>query len=105
MPTELLFDDDETHRQFIVPDETGFTLRTRYKGTQGVLDRNAALRADTPKGFKDEKGVHYHHAAGVPMELYEQLWHTLGRAPTAEELIELSNLRDYCKLKTREAKL
>ena len=101
---ELLFDDDEGMTQWIDPDPQGFTLRTRYKGTQGVLDRNAALRADTPHFFRQD-GVNYHHAASIPMEVYEQFQHQLGRTPTAAELIKLSQDRDYNKLKTREVKL
>ena len=101
---EILFDDDEDRTQWIDPDPRGFTLRTRYKGTQGVLDRNAALRADTPRSFL-QGGVEYKHAASIPMEVYEQFQLKLGRTPTALELLKLSQDRDYNKLKTREVKL
>lgn len=104
MPKEILFDDDEDSTQWISPDPSGFTLRTQYKGTQGVLDRNAMARADAPARFSQD-GVEYHHAASIPREVYEQMTTRLGRPPTARECLDLAQARDFNKLKTRDARL
>ena len=101
---ELPFDDDGLRVQWIEPDERGGVLRTRYRGTQDVLDQNAALRNDTPKSFI-QNGEEFHHVASIPMEVYEQLMITLGRHPTAEECLMLAQDRDYSQLRTREVKL
>ena len=101
---ELPFDEDEDRVQWIEPDPRGFTIRTRYKKTAEVLDVNALKRAESPKTFRQD-GVNYHQVASVPAEVYEQLMIKLGRHPTAEELIKLSQDRDYSKLRTREVKL
>jgi hypothetical protein len=79
-------------------------LRTQYKGTQEALDRNQMLRNAAPSTFRAD-GVEFHHVASVPAEVYDLLYHRLGRAPTAEELLKLSQDRDFCKLRTREVKL
>ena len=102
--SEFILDEDDASVQYVRPDETGFTLRTRFKGTQDILDRNARLRSEAPKSFR-ESGHTFHHVASVPMEVVELLHKKLGRWPTAEELLKLSDDRDYNKLKTREVKL
>lgn len=104
MAQELPFDDNGDRVQWIEPDPTGFTLRTQYRTTQQALDLNAHHRAEAPRVFRQD-GHTFHHVASVPMEVYEQLQLRLGRAPTAEELIKLSQDRDFNKLKTREVRL
>ncbi len=102
--SELILEEDEDRIQWVDPDPTGFTVRTQYKGTQDILDRNACSRNDAPSTFRQD-GVDFHHAASIPMEVYEQMHIRLGRAPTARECLELANQRDFSKLKTRDAKL
>ena len=102
---EFLLDDDPLMTQWVTPDPEGFTLRTRHKGTQEVLDQNAELRADSPKNFKDKDGVHYHHVMRVPGEVMEVLYRRLGRMPTAQELLQFGDDRDFSKLKTKDARL
>ena len=41
---EFLLDNDPDLVQWVRPDDTGFTVRTQFKGTQEALDRNARLR-------------------------------------------------------------
>ena len=95
---ELPFDDDGLRVQWIEPDERGGVLRTRYRGTQDVLDQNAALRNDTPRRYG--KGI-VQHKARVPVELYEQWTIELGRQPTAEECLEIIERRGLTHLLTR----
>lgn len=102
--SEFLFDESPVRREFIRPDDEGFTLETYYKGTQGVLDRNAELRAAAPSTFREGKHT-FHHVGSVPIEVYEQFYLKLGREPTAQELITLINEREFCRLKTRDVKL
>ena len=103
--SEFFFDEDEDRVSFIQPDEKGFTLRTQFKGTQGVLDRNAMLRADTSPHFRDALGGHVHHVGAIPIEIYEQIMLRLGRHPTADECLHFLQARDFSKLKTRDARL
>lgn len=102
--TEYLLDDDSEMTQWVVPDEKGFTVRTRYKSTPGVLDLNQDLRNSAPSTFRED-GVDFHLGARIPIEVVDQLHIRLGRAPTALELLALANDRDYCKLKTRNGRL
>ena len=105
MARELLLDDSPLRREFITPGEDGaVTIRTQYWGTDEVLGANDVLRSEAPASFT-EKGRTFYHAARVPMEIYEQMTIKLGRHPTARELIELSQSRDYGKLRTTDAKL
>jgi len=90
--------------QWIRPDPQGFTLRTRYKGTQEILARNHLARSEAPRRFSQD-GVEFHHVCSVPIEVYDMLHRKLGRPPEASELVKLSQDRDFCKLKTREVKL
>lgn len=101
---ELLLDDSPVRREFVLPDETGFVIRTHYKGTEQALDLNAERRATATPTFR-ENGHEFHHVGSVPIEVYEQFYLKLGREPTATELIALINERDFCKLKTRDVKL
>lgn len=101
---ELLLDEDEISTQWVRPDPTGFTVRTQYKNTDRVLDGNACARNEAPKTFRSD-GVDFHHVCRVPIELYDQLTIRFGRPPTAKELIQLAQDRDFSKLKTREVKL
>jgi hypothetical protein len=102
---EFLLEDDEDRVEFIRPDPHGFTLRTRYKGTQDVLDQNARMRRDASKDFRDRDGVTHHHVGSVPLEVYEEWTRELGRPPTAAEMIQRIQQRDFSKLKTKEVKL
>ena len=100
MPKEFLLDEDATHRQWVRPDETGFTLRTQYKGTPGVLDQNARERNSHGKHARvNTKGSAAMPAVRVPLELYEQLTLEMGREPTAEELIALARTPEYAALR------
>ena len=101
---EFLYDEAPGMTQWVVPDDTGATFRTRYHDTQKVLDDNARKRAESPVTFT-RNGVTFHHACSVPAEIVDLLYRKLGRAPTARELIALSQDRDFSKLKTRDAKL
>ena len=102
---EFLLDSDPDMVQWVRPDEKGFTVRTRFRGTQEALDRNARLRSEAPKTFRDKNGVNFHHAVSVPAEVYDQIYRRLGRAPTAAELLKFADDRDYSKLKTRDVRL
>ena len=107
MAKELPFDDSPVRSQWIVPDESGFTLRTRYKGTQNVLDANLRARNDTPKRFG--KGT-MHHMARIPIEVWElwQLeWFRAGHTgyPDSDFVKHKLSLPEFSYLKTREAKL
>lgn len=105
MAERLLFDDEVMTQWWGDDPITGDAiLRTQYKGTEDVLDKNAKLRNGAPKTFKED-GVEFHHAVSVPSEVYWQLQAKLGRSPTPIELIKLSQDRDYSKLRTREVKL
>jgi hypothetical protein len=101
---EFLFDEDEDRVQFVEPDPYGFTLRTRFKNTSEVLDRNQALRNSAPTTYR-EAGVDFHHAGSIPMEVWEKWCLDLGRQPTAKEALEFLKQRDYSKLRTSERKL
>jgi len=103
--SEYLLDDSEDRVEFIRPDPEGFTVRTNFRGTPQVLDRNAELRGAASRTFKDEKGGHWAHVASIPIEVYEMEWRRLGRAPTAKECVKLANQRDFNKLKTRDVRL
>ena len=105
MPKEFFYDEDETRCEWVRPDESGFTVRTQYKGTQGVLDRAAILRADTSKNFRDAKGVNFHHIGSIPNEVYEREQVRLGRPMTSQECVELLKSRDFSKLRTRDVRL
>lgn len=101
---EILFDEDETRRVWATPDPFGITLRTQFKGTQGVLDRTAATR--TPKHARvNTKGAAWHKAADIPLELYEKLTIGLGRPPTAEELVAISQMPEFRALSATEKRL
>jgi len=101
---EFLFDEDETRRVWATPDPSGVTLRTQFKGTQGVLDRVAATR--TPKHARvDTKGAAWHKVADIPMELYEKLTIGLGRPPTAEELVGISQMPEFRAISATEKRL
>ena len=102
---EFLLDEDSERVEWIVPDERGATIRTRFKNTEAVLDRNARIRNATPANFKGRKGETFYHAASVPLEVVELMGRKLGRMPTALELLKLAQDRDYSKLKTRDVKL
>ena len=102
---EFLLEDDPLMTQWVTPDPEGFTLRTRHKGTQEVLDQNARLRADRSKDFKDKDGQHYHHVMSIPMEVVEVLCKRLGRMPTPEELLKFGDDREFSKLKTKDVRL
>jgi hypothetical protein len=102
--TELLFDEDETRTVWATPDPSGVTLRTQFKGTQGVLDRTAATR--TPRHARvNTKGAAWHKVADIPMELYEKLTIGLGRPPTAEELVGISQMPEFKMLSATEKRL
>jgi len=101
---EILFDEDETRTVWATPDPSGITLRTQFKGTQGVLDRTAATR--TPKHARvNTKGAAWHKVADIPMELYEKLTIGLGRPPTAEELVGISQMPEFRALSATEKRL
>jgi hypothetical protein len=102
---EFLLDDSPLRREYITPGEDGVvTLRTQYRGTEDVLDQNARERCAGPTSFT-QKGVTFTKAASIPMEVYEQMTIKLGRQPTARELLDLAQARDYAKLRTIDAKL
>jgi len=103
--SEILLDQDAVSEEWVRPDEKGFTIRTRYRGTDQVLDRNARLRADTPTNFKGGLEGSLKHVGSIPIEVYEQMTVRLGREPTANECLDLLKAREYSKLKTREVKL
>jgi len=101
---EILFDEDELRTVWATPDQSGVTLRTRFKGTQGVLDRTAATR--TPKHSRvNTKGAAWHKVADIPMELYEKLQIGLGRPPTAEELVAVSQMPEFRMLSATEKRI
>lgn len=107
MAKEFLFEDSPVRTQWVVPDERGFTLRTRFKGTQEILDANRRVRNDAPKRFG--KGT-MHHVARVPIEVFEvwQLeWFRMGHQgmPDAEFIQHKLNLPEFKYLKTKEVKL
>ena len=110
MGKEFILDDSPSRTQWVRPDATGFTVRTRFKNTDQILDRNKAARADTPKRFGDGT---MHHVASVPMEVYDQWVLEWRQAHPTEGLGEEFNqfvaakLRDpdFSYLKTREARL
>ena len=99
---ELWLDDSPVRQELITPDADGFTLRTRYRGTQAILDQNAALRADVKRGRSPHGLAHY---ASIPLEVYEQEWLRLGREPTAADLIELTKRPGYEYLRTSNRRL
>lgn len=90
--------------QWVTPDDTGFTIRTRYTDTEQVLEHNKVLRDESPATFR-EAGTVFHKVCSVPAEVMDMLYRKLGRMPTPQELVALSQDRDYNKLKTREVKL
>lgn len=107
MAKELPFEDSPTRASWIAPDESGFTLRTRYKGTQDVLDANKRARNNTPKRFG--KGT-LHHMARIPIEVWERWqieWFGMGHTgqPDADFIKHKLNLPEFSYLKTREVKL
>lgn len=107
MAKEFILDDSPVRTQYVVPDESGFTLRTRYKGTQDVLDANARKRNDAPKRFGE--GV-LHHVGSVPIEVWEQWqleWFLAGKhgQPDADFIKHKLNLPEFKYLKTREVTL
>ena len=107
MAKELLFDDSPDRTIWATPDEKGLTLRTRFKGTQDVLDANARLRNATPKGFG--KGT-MHHMASIPMAVWEQWvleWRGTGRQgnPDADFIKHKLAMPEFSYLKTRNARL
>lgn len=102
---ELPFHEDEECRITALPAPDGsITLRTRYKGTQDALDKNARIRADTPKGFSEKNGLggHIYHVGSIPTEVYSEMTKRLGRHPTAQECLDLIKSRDFSNLRTRE---
>ena len=101
---EFLFDDDPQRTQYIRPDATGFTLRTEFKGTQGVLDANARARGVLPTKFGPD-GERLHLVGRVPIEVYEEMFLKLGRHPNRQELLALLRDRDFSKLKARDVKV
>jgi hypothetical protein len=101
---ELLLDRDETQTQWVRPDDKGFTLRTQYHGTQSVLDQNARER--TGKRHRSTlTGSAMQPAARFPLELYEQLTLAMGREPTADELLVLSQTSEYKALRLTDKRL
>jgi hypothetical protein len=108
MAKELLFDDSPDRTIWATPDEQGLTLRTRFKGTQDVLDENERIRNATPKGFG--KGL-MHHAARIPMEVWEQWvleWRRIGGPgypPEGFVKFKLGQLGRRNKLMTRDIRL
>lgn len=102
--SEHLYDVSPEMTQWVTPDDTGFTVRTRYRDTQQVLERNRQLRNEAPQTFRAD-GVDFHHACSIPAEIVDMLHRKLGRAPTAKELIALSQDRDFNRLKTRDVTL
>jgi hypothetical protein len=107
MAKEFLFDDSPDRTIWATPDEKGLTLRTRFKGTQDVLDANARLRNATPKGFG--KGT-MHLVASIPVAIWEQWvieWRKTGRqgAPDADFIKHKLALPEFSYLKTRNARL
>ena len=104
MANELLFDDSGFRTQWIEPDPDGFKIRTRYRGTEEVLDANAGMRGILPDNFQGP-GPGFHLVGRIPLEIYEQLYIKFGRAPNMDELKALLNDRDYSKLKTREVQI
>ena len=102
--SEFKLDEDETHVQWVRPDETGFTLRTQYKDTQRVLDQNVREKQDkrAPAPLKGSAAM---PVCRVPMELYEQLTLEMGREPTAEELIALSQTPEYKLLRLTDKRV
>lgn len=105
MARELILDDSPIRREYITPGEDGSAvIRTQYRGTDDVLDQNSRERSQAPRSFI-QNGVTFYKAASVPLEVYEQMHIKLGRPPTAKELLELSQGRDYSRLKTIDASL
>jgi hypothetical protein len=107
MAKELLFDDSPDRTIWAVPDEQGLTLRTRFKGTQDILDANTRVRNDTPKRFG--KGT-MHHMARIPIEIWEQWvleWRRIGGTgnPPQDFVKHKLALPEYSYLKTRNARL
>lgn len=102
---EFILSEDAHRVEYVRPDESGFTIRTRYKDTSEVIEEAKMLRADTSKSFKDARGVTQYHVGKVPLEVYEMWTRKLGREPTAEECIKFLQDRDFSDLRTRDVKL
>ena len=101
---EYLLDDDPVQTQWVVPDEKGFTLRTRYKGTQGILDQNARERTGKHERIATP-GSQPLPAVRMPLELYEQITIAMGREPTADEMIAIAETPEYKMLKLTDKRL
>lgn len=95
---ELFLEDDGVRQQWVEPDPSGFTLRTRYKDTQRVLESVQAEHQDA-RAPVNTKGAAWQPVCRFPIELYEQLRLEMGRDPSAEELIALSQTAEYSLLR------
>jgi hypothetical protein len=99
-----LFDEDESREIWARPDPRGVTLRTRYKGTQETLD--GIKERKIPKHTRvNTQGAAWHPACSIPMELYEQFTVALGRQPTPEELIAVSQTPEFRLLALTDKRL
>lgn len=88
---------------FSRPDETGFTLRTRFKGTREVLDRNHFERSVAPRRYGEG---FMHKVASIAPEVWEQWvleWRNSGHVgdPDQDFLRAKLNSPEYAYLRTR----
>jgi hypothetical protein len=105
---EVLFDDSPVRSVWIAPDESGFTLRTRYKNTQDILDANLRARNDAPKRFRES--ALGDRVASIPMEVWEQWqleWFASGHSGTPDDdfIWHKLNSPEFSYFKTREVTL
>ena len=90
----------DTHVMWGRADGDGFTVRTQYPGTRAALDLNHQTRQDAKSGFIGKDGALHRHVASIPVEVYELIYRSLGREPTARECLEWAKGRDFNKLLT-----
>jgi hypothetical protein len=92
--SEYLFDDAPDRITFIRPDPEGFTLRTRMKGTQDILDQNARERTGKhhPLNLKGSASM---PVCRVPAVIYELWSREMGRELTAWELVKRCQQPEY----------
>lgn len=107
MGKEFLIADLPDRRIFSRPDESGFTLRTQFKGTQAVLDRNLAERSAAPRRYGDG---FMHKVASIPLEVWEQWvleWKNSGHQgePDQDFLRAKLNSPEYAYLRTRSGRI
>lgn len=106
MATEFLFDVDPTTgmRQFIRPDEDGFTLRTLYASTEDVLDQNHRVKNARGRLIGNGQDGSFHHVASIPMELWHRWHQEYGRKLYEDPLLvpRLIRERDYNKVQTSD---